>query len=220
MLGFAVVKLSSLCRLIWRHWTTKCLSGRCFRVCVWDSVNAHNYLVFNIWDCVSSGYPIALQWFWECIFYLIITIKSWIWIIDHCLGLFHEAMICAVCLAMFYQFFLNVTCYICTQILQYFVTETRANKNWLERGCRVDVLSDCGITGIILTAVSFADCLTVAAVHLFKMSMPDMVDFTADMVSWQQFNVSFDIYGNSTTAESMISECYLGNFTNIGQTSL
>ena len=28
------ISLSPLCRLIWRHWTTKCLSGICCRVCV------------------------------------------------------------------------------------------------------------------------------------------------------------------------------------------
>ena len=28
------ISLSSLCRLIWRHWTNKCLSGICCRVCV------------------------------------------------------------------------------------------------------------------------------------------------------------------------------------------
>ena len=28
------ISLSSLCRLIWRHWTTKCLSGIWCRVCV------------------------------------------------------------------------------------------------------------------------------------------------------------------------------------------
>ena len=29
-----IISLSSLCKLIWRHWTTKCLSGICCRVCV------------------------------------------------------------------------------------------------------------------------------------------------------------------------------------------
>ena len=37
----------------------------------------------------------------SCVLYLIIIIKSEIWIINHYLGLGHEAMVCAVCLTMF-----------------------------------------------------------------------------------------------------------------------
>ena len=35
------------------------------------------------------------------VLHLIVIIKSEIWIINHCLGLGHETMVCAVCLAMF-----------------------------------------------------------------------------------------------------------------------
>ena len=50
---------------------------------------------------MSSAYPIILWWSWECVLYLIIIIKPEVWIINHCLGLGHETMVCAVCLSMF-----------------------------------------------------------------------------------------------------------------------
>ena len=56
--------------------------------------------IFTIWGCVSSAYPI-LWWSRECVLYLIIIIKPEVWIINHCLGLGHETMVCAVCLTMF-----------------------------------------------------------------------------------------------------------------------
>ena len=57
--------------------------------------------IFTIWGCVSSAYPIILWWSRECVLYLIIIIKPEVWIINHCLGLGHETMVCAVCLTMF-----------------------------------------------------------------------------------------------------------------------
>ena len=56
--------------------------------------------IFTIRGCVSSAYPI-LWWSRECVLYLIIIIKPEVWIINHCLGLGHETMVCAVCLTMF-----------------------------------------------------------------------------------------------------------------------
>ena len=50
---------------------------------------------------MSSAYPILLWWSWDCLLYLIIIIKPEVWIINHCLGLGHETMVCAVCLTMF-----------------------------------------------------------------------------------------------------------------------
>ena len=50
---------------------------------------------------MSSVNPILLRWSWECVLCLIITIKSEVWIINHCLGLGHETMVCAVCLTLF-----------------------------------------------------------------------------------------------------------------------
>ena len=60
--------------------------------------------IFTIWGCVSSAYPILLWWSRECVLYLIIIIKPEVWIINHCLGLGHETMVCAVCLTMFFLF--------------------------------------------------------------------------------------------------------------------
>ena len=90
------ISLSSLCILIWRHWTTKMLVRYML-----PSDNSLNYLIFNIWGCVSSAYPILLWWSWECVLDLIIIIKPEVWIINHCLGLGHDTMVCAVCLTMF-----------------------------------------------------------------------------------------------------------------------
>ena len=56
--------------------------------------------IFTIWGCVSSACPI-LWWSRECVLHLIIIIKPEVWIINHCLGLGHETMVCAVCLTMF-----------------------------------------------------------------------------------------------------------------------
>ena len=82
----------------------KCLSGICCRVFVYDWDYSRNYIYFNIWGCVSSAYPIRLSWLRECVLYLIIIIKSEVWIVNHCLGLGHETMVCAVCLNMFFFF--------------------------------------------------------------------------------------------------------------------
>ena len=49
-------------------------------------------------DCLSNN---IIIWSRECVLYLIIIIKPEVWIINHCLGLGHETMVCAVCLTMF-----------------------------------------------------------------------------------------------------------------------
>ena len=95
------ISLSSLCRLIWRHWTTKMLvryrlPSVCLRLRQFSQLSFIQYM-----GCVSSAYPFLLRWSWECVLYLIIIIKPEVWIINHCLGLGHETMVCAVCLTMF-----------------------------------------------------------------------------------------------------------------------
>ena len=50
---------------------------------------------------MSSAFPILQWWSWECVLYLIIIINPEVSIINHCLGLGHETMVCAVCLTMF-----------------------------------------------------------------------------------------------------------------------
>ena len=57
--------------------------------------------IITLWGCVSSAYPILLWWLWEYVLYLIIIIKSEVWIINQYLGLGHETMVWAVCLIMF-----------------------------------------------------------------------------------------------------------------------
>ena len=89
------ISLSSLCRPIWRHWATKMLVWYMLPM-VLDSDHSLNYILFDIWGCVSSAYPIILWWSCECVLYLIIIIKSEVWIINHCLGLGHKTMVSAV----------------------------------------------------------------------------------------------------------------------------
>ena len=101
LFAYYTISLSS-CRLIWRHWTNKMLVRYMLPcACLRLRLYSRNYPSFNIWGCVSSAYPIRLSWLWECVLYLIIIIKSEVWIVNHCLGLGRETMVCAVCLTMF-----------------------------------------------------------------------------------------------------------------------
>ena len=99
-----ILCLTDTCRLIWRHWTNKMLvrymlPSVCLRLRLFSQLSFIQY----IWGCGFSAYPICLSWLWECVLYLIIIIKSEVWIVNHCLGLGHETMVCAVCLTMFLQ---------------------------------------------------------------------------------------------------------------------
>ena len=94
------ISLSSLCRLIWRHWTNKMLV-RYMLPCVSKVETILAIILHSIYGAVSSAYPIRLSWLWECVLYLIIIIKSEVRIVNHCLGLGHETMVCTVCLTMF-----------------------------------------------------------------------------------------------------------------------
>ena len=95
------ISISSLCRLSWKHWTTKMLV-RYMMPCVSKIKTILSItFIFTIWGCMSSAYPILLWWSRECVLYLIIIIKPEVWIINHYLGLGHETMVCAVCLTMF-----------------------------------------------------------------------------------------------------------------------
>ena len=77
----------------------------------WDrdmhNIETYPIFIFTIWGCVSSAYPILLWWSRECVLYLIIIIKPEVWIINHCLGLGHETMVCAVCLTMFLRTYIK-----------------------------------------------------------------------------------------------------------------
>ena len=96
------ISLSSLYKLIWRHWTYKMpvryiLSSVRVRLSIFSPFSRIQYVGL----CVFS-LPIPLVMI-EIIYilFLIIIIKSEVWPITHCLGLGHETMVCAVCLSIF-----------------------------------------------------------------------------------------------------------------------
>ena len=69
------ISLSSLCRLIWRHWTTEMLvwymlPSVCLRLRQFSQLSFVQYMVL-----LSSAYPILLWWSWQCVLYLIIIIN-------------------------------------------------------------------------------------------------------------------------------------------------
>ena len=72
-------------------------------VCEWDKAYSLSYPLYNMWGCVFSVHPFPLWWLGEYIYIccLIIIIKLEVWTINHCLGLGHETMVCAVCLSIF-----------------------------------------------------------------------------------------------------------------------
>ena len=95
------ISLSSLCKLIWRHWT--------YKVPV-------RYILSSVWVRLSIFSPLScIQYVGLCVFSLpnslvmikriyilcLIIIKSEVWTFTHCLGLGHETMVCAVCLSIF-----------------------------------------------------------------------------------------------------------------------
>ena len=101
------ISLSSLCKLIWGHWTYKIPVRYILYTSVWVRLSKHiahflSYPLYNIWGCVFSVYPFPLWWLREYTPWLIIIIKSEVWTIIHCLGLGHETMVCAVCLSIFF----------------------------------------------------------------------------------------------------------------------
>ena len=102
------ISLSSLCKLIWRHWNYKIpvkyiLSSVWVRLSILSPLSSIQYVGL----CVFS-LPIPLVMI-EIIYILclIIIIKSEVWTITHCLGLCHETMACAVCLSIFLWFNFN-----------------------------------------------------------------------------------------------------------------
>ena len=96
------ISSSSLCKLIWRHWTYK-MPVRYILSSVW--VRCSIFSPLSSMQCVGlyvSSLPISLVMIERIyIFCLIIIIKSEVWTITHCLGLAHETMVSAVCLSTF-----------------------------------------------------------------------------------------------------------------------
>ena len=94
---------------------------------------------------MSSAYPILLWWSWECVLYLIIIIKPEVYIINHCLGLGHETMVCALCLTMFFFLKALVVCAVTAAIFVDFrlkkpnvFSQHIGKKNWLSEFCRTN----------------------------------------------------------------------------------
>ena len=123
------ISLSSLCKLIWRHWTYKIpvryiLSSVWVRLSIFSQISIIQYVGL----CVLS-LPISLVMI-ERIYILcviIIIIISEVWTITHCLGLGHETMVCAVCLSIFLYIYIYIYIYIYKLIVAwwgpYVVTE-------------------------------------------------------------------------------------------------
>ena len=102
---YNIISLSSLCKLIWRHWTYK-MPVRYILSRVWVRLSIFSqFPLNNIWGCVFSVYPSPLWWLRQYILCLAIIIKSEVWTITHCLWLGHETMVCAVCLYILVSIF-------------------------------------------------------------------------------------------------------------------
>ena len=99
------ISLSSLCKIIWRHWTYK-MPVRYILSSVWVrlSILTPLSIIQYVGLCVFS-LPIPLVMI-ESIYILCLTIiiKSEVWTITHCLELGHETMVCAVCLSIFHGY--------------------------------------------------------------------------------------------------------------------
>ena len=97
------ISLSSLCKIIWRHWTYKMpvryiLSSVWVRLSIFSPLSIIQYLGLHVFSLPISVVMIERIY----ILCLIIIIKSEVWTITHCLGLGHETMVSAVCLSIFF----------------------------------------------------------------------------------------------------------------------
>ena len=96
------ISLSSLCKLIWRHWTYKMLvryilSSVWLRLSIFSPLSIIQYVGLYVFSL-----PISLAMIERIyILCLIIIIKSEFGTITLCLGLGHETMVSAVCLSIF-----------------------------------------------------------------------------------------------------------------------
>ena len=73
------------------------LSIVCLRLCQFPQLSFMQYMGL----CVFSLPIYLLMIVRICVLYLIIITKSEVWPICHCVGLGHEAMVCAVCISIF-----------------------------------------------------------------------------------------------------------------------
>ena len=94
------ISLSSLYKLIWRHWTYKIpvryiLSSVWGRLSTFSPLSIIQYMGLSVFSLPISFVMIERIY----ILCLIIIIKSEVWAITHCLG--HETMVSAACLSIF-----------------------------------------------------------------------------------------------------------------------
>ena len=99
------ISLSSLCKIIWRHWTNKMsvryiLSSVWVRLSIFSPLSIIKSIIQYVGLCVFSLPTPLVMIERKYILCLIIIIKSEVWTITHCLGLGHETMVCAVCLSI------------------------------------------------------------------------------------------------------------------------
>ena len=92
------ISLSSLCKLIWRHWINKMLvryilSSVWARLSIFSPLSIIQYVGLYVFILPIS--PVMIERIY--ILCLIIIIKSEVWTITHCLGLGHETMVSDVC---------------------------------------------------------------------------------------------------------------------------
>ena len=97
-----IISLSSLCKLIWRHWTYKMpvryiLSSVWVTLSIFSPLSIIQYVGLYVFSLSISLVMIKRIY----ILCLIIIIKSKVWTITHCLGFGHETMVSAVCLSIF-----------------------------------------------------------------------------------------------------------------------
>ena len=96
------ISFSSLCKLIWRRWTSKMpvryiLSSVWVRSGIFSQLSIIQYVGLYVFSLPISLVMIERIY----ILCLIIITKSEVWTIIHCLGLGHETMVCAVCISVF-----------------------------------------------------------------------------------------------------------------------
>ena len=97
------ISLSSLYKLIWRHWTYKMpvryiLSSVWVRLSKFSPLSIIQYVGLYVF-CLPISLVMIERVYILC---LNIIIKSEVWTITHCLGLDQETMVSAVCLSIFF----------------------------------------------------------------------------------------------------------------------
>ena len=102
------ISLSSLCKLIWRHWIYEMpvryiLSSVWVRLSIFSPLSIIQYVGLDVFSSPISFVMIE-RIYMLC---LIIIIKSEVWTITHCVGLRHETMVSAVCLSIFLFFWVT-----------------------------------------------------------------------------------------------------------------